>query len=109
MAITSIPVAIAATMTFSDISQDDWYFDAVQNLQKTGIVEGYEDGTYKPENNLSRAEMAVMLDRMTDSIRKGCIYENKIFLNGDTIYSQDYEVAQCENGEVIVIAIDPVF
>lgn len=82
---------------------------AVQNLQKTGIVEGYNDGTYRPGNNVNRAEMAVMLDRMTDSIRKGCVYEDKIFLNGDTIYSQNYETAQCEDGEVVVIFIEPAF
>lgn len=108
VAITAIPAAIAATNVFSDISEDDWYYEAVQNLQELGIVEGYEDGTYQAVNNVNRAEMAVMLDRMTETIRNGCIYEDNIFLDGDTIYEWNYEKAWCENGEIEVIMWDPL-
>ena len=114
VAITAIPTAIAATVMFSDISEDDWYYEAVQNLQELGIVEGYEDGTYQAENDVNRAEMAVMLDRLTDSIRNGCIYKEDehdlgltedpdgmlIFLDGDTVYEGDWEEYTCENGNI---------
>ncbi len=109
--ITVIPVAvtIAATTVFNDVSENDWYFDAIQNLQKTGIIEGYNDGSYRPKNNVNRGEMAVMLNRMTDSIRKGCVYEDKILLNGDIVYDQNYDYSQCINGEVVGIQDDPEF
>ena len=35
--------------------------DAVNVLTELGVVTGYEDGTYKPENIVTRAEMAVLV------------------------------------------------
>lgn len=59
-----IPITYAGFSYFSDVPDDAWYSDAVYSLAQKGIVEGYEDETYRPENNINRAEMAVMLDRL---------------------------------------------
>lgn len=48
---------------FSDIS-GHWAEEAVTEMYTYGIVKGYEDGTYGPQRVLTRAEFAVMLDRV---------------------------------------------
>lgn len=40
-----------------------WASEAVNSLHKSGIVGGYPDGTFKPNNNISRAEIVSMLVR----------------------------------------------
>lgn len=42
---------------------------AVENLQKAGIVSGYEDGTFKPAGNATRAEAAMMIYRVMQYIK----------------------------------------
>ncbi|MEE0434554.1 MAG: 5'-nucleotidase C-terminal domain-containing protein [Peptococcaceae bacterium] len=46
---------------FSDVADDAWYADAVNWAAENGIVNGYEDGTYRPNDNLTREQMAAML------------------------------------------------
>ena len=48
---------------FSDVG-DHWAKDAIDEMYTYGIVKGYEDGTYRPGNIVTRAEFAVMLDRV---------------------------------------------
>ncbi len=58
----AIPTALAAAV-FSDVSEDAWYETSVVSLFDRGVIEGYSDNTYRPDNSVNRAEMAVMLDR----------------------------------------------
>ena len=44
------------TVKFSDVSSGDWYYDAVQMCAKAGIVSGYPDGSFKPNQAVTRAE-----------------------------------------------------
>lgn len=41
----------------------DWNEDAVQGLYEKDIITGYEDGSFQPNNYITRAEVAVILDR----------------------------------------------
>ena len=52
-----------ANYSFSDIV-DHWAKDWIQDLYDEGFVSGYPDGTYRPNNPVTRAEMATMLDRV---------------------------------------------
>ncbi|MFA4852099.1 MAG: S-layer homology domain-containing protein [Candidatus Gracilibacteria bacterium] len=70
----AVPTAFATSAMFSDVSEGEWYYEAVENLAELGIVEGYEDDTYLPSNNVNRAEMAVMFNRLVDAINNGCLY-----------------------------------
>jgi len=54
----SFGMAFAAPL--SDIAGED-FEDAVNVLTELGVVKGYPDGTYKPENIVTRAEMAVIV------------------------------------------------
>lgn len=52
-----------AVSSFSDVNADAWYADAVAFMEQEGIVKGYEDGTFKPDNQITRAEFAVIASR----------------------------------------------
>ncbi len=51
----------AAANPFSDVPMDHWAYDAVAQLADDGIVEGYGDGTYRGETEITRYEMAQMV------------------------------------------------
>jgi len=55
---------VAFGATFTDVAEDSAYYEAVETLNKLGIVTGYEDGTYKPEEGVTRAEMAALIARI---------------------------------------------
>lgn len=46
--------------SFSDVSGKAWYAGYVKYLETFGIIKGYEDGTFRPEQEISRAEFVVM-------------------------------------------------
>lgn len=52
---------------FGDVDADDWFAYAVVDATEEGIVEGYEDNTFRPVNNISRAEVAAMAVRTHDA------------------------------------------
>jgi uncharacterized repeat protein (TIGR01451 family) len=53
----------AGTPTFPDVSDDDWALDYVEYAVKQGVVAGYEDGTYRPEHQVTRDQMAAYIAR----------------------------------------------
>lgn len=46
--------------SFSDISESHFYKDAIEFLQDAGVVKGYDDGTFRPDNLISKAEFLKM-------------------------------------------------
>ena len=66
----SFHIAVAASLIFSDVSMKSWYSDAVKSLTDKGILHGYSDHTFQPDRPVSRAELAVALDRMTAYLEK---------------------------------------
>ena len=50
-----------------DADPDAWYYDAMLWASCTGIMQGYEDGTYRPNRAITRQEMATILLRMADA------------------------------------------
>ncbi len=44
----------------------DWAKKAVSNMKDKGVITGYDDGTFGPNNYVTRAELAVMLDRYSE-------------------------------------------
>ncbi|MBI5414976.1 S-layer homology domain-containing protein [Candidatus Peregrinibacteria bacterium] len=64
MLLVAIPTVYAVSKGFIDVRSDDWFQESVLNLSEKGIIKGYNDGSFGPANPVSRAELAVMLDRM---------------------------------------------
>lgn len=53
-----------ATNDFPDVSPGAFYHDSVTFLKANGITAGFPDGTYRPNNAVTRGEMAVFLQRL---------------------------------------------
>ena len=52
---------------FSDVLPNDWYNTAVSTMVNMGIIQGYEDGTFRPNANITRAEFATIAARFLAS------------------------------------------
>ena len=78
VALTVSTVAFASS--YSDVTEDSAYYEAVESLSKLGIVTGYEDGTYKPEETVTRAEMAALIARIQG-------YEETAKANANTVFT----------------------
>ena len=57
-------VSAYAANPFSDVSTDDWAYQAVADLSDQGVVEGYPDGTFRGERNMTRYELAQVIARL---------------------------------------------
>lgn len=52
--------------SFTDVESADWYNNAVSTATQAGIVNGYEDGTFRPNNPITRAEFAAIASRFAN-------------------------------------------
>ncbi|RAK19861.1 S-layer family protein [Anoxybacillus vitaminiphilus] len=57
----SVPFVSAQQINFSDVKPDDYFYEAVQSLAARNIIQGYQDGTFKPYESVTRAQAAKML------------------------------------------------
>ena len=48
---------------FKDVKDTDWFAEAVKWAQSQGLIKGYEDGTFKANNLVTRQELAVIIER----------------------------------------------
>ena len=49
---------------FSDVTADAWYYDYVVGSIQYGWINGYEDGTFRPNNTITRSEVTAIVNRM---------------------------------------------
>ena len=56
----------AVSGKFSDVAIDEWYAQAVNCLAKIGILTGYENGSFLPEQPITRAEFAAVIERFSN-------------------------------------------
>lgn len=59
-AVLGVTTAFAAN-PFSDVTPSDWAYQSVSQLAAAGVINGYPDGTFKGQNNITRFEMAQMV------------------------------------------------
>ncbi|MEK4484682.1 choice-of-anchor I family protein [Psychrobacillus sp. FSL H8-0484] len=58
---SSIDVAEAQGISFTDVKENHHFYESVKDLTTRGIISGYEDGTFKPGENISRAHAAKII------------------------------------------------
>lgn len=58
-----------------------WGYNSVNKMQKYGIFNGYDDGTFKPDQSLSEAELAVLIERIVDYKLGENANNNQIVMN----------------------------
>ena len=49
---------------FSDVDEDDWFYKAVVDSIQYGWIHGYGDGTFRPNNPITRAEVTAIVNNM---------------------------------------------
>lgn len=49
---------------FTDLDDTHWAYDEILALTHSGLIEGYPDKTYKPENNITRAEVMTVINKL---------------------------------------------
>jgi hypothetical protein len=64
LAFAMVMTMFASAATYTDVSSESQYFNAVTLLSDLGIVTGYTDGTYGPEQTITRAEACALVARM---------------------------------------------
>jgi hypothetical protein len=55
-----------ADVFYDDVDEDDWFYEYVTYASDQGFVEGYDDGTFRPNDPINRAEAVVMTMRVYD-------------------------------------------
>lgn len=56
---------------YSDVKAGDWFNNAVSTLSNAGIIAGYEDGSFRPNGYITRAEFATIAARFFDVTYNG--------------------------------------
>ncbi|WP_232697137.1 S-layer homology domain-containing protein [Brevibacillus daliensis] len=54
-------MALANTPSFWDVPKNHWAYEAITEMAKKGIIDGYRDGSFRPDEKVSRAEFAKIM------------------------------------------------
>ena len=100
----AIKAAAAASM-FTDVAASKWYTGYVNWAADQGVTKGYEDGSFRPDQSVSRAETATLADRfasVTDSVELKPVQAKAAFSDDASIpkWAKD-SVYLCQQAGVI--------
>ena len=56
---------------FSDVKEDAWYADDVMVMHFTGMMDGYDDGTFRPDEPVTHAQMIAVMGRLGRFLNMG--------------------------------------
>lgn len=73
---------------YRDVTVNDWYYVAVCSLTNGGILKGYPDGTFKPNDPITRAEISTIISRF-DTIF-GTLAASDTFADADGHWAEEY-------------------
>lgn len=59
--IFSFSAGYASQKNFTDVKETDWYYNTLVSIVEKGIIDGYPDGTFKPQNNITKAEFTKVI------------------------------------------------
>lgn len=58
------PMYESGNGSFSDVTEGEWFASDIYKAHKLGLVEGYNDGTFRPHQSITRAEAATIIIRL---------------------------------------------
>ena len=61
MVLTFASATSTLAVEFSDLSKDHWAYENITTLANKGVINGYPDGTYLPENSVTRGEFLKLI------------------------------------------------
>ena len=67
----------AQTVNFNDVEEKSWYYSYVSTGVLLGYINGYDDNTFRPEENITREEAAVIISRAVSLSNDGMEFEDK--------------------------------
>lgn len=106
--ILKVEVAKDKVKNFIDVKNDAWYKNIVDIASSNDLIEGYPDGTIKPESNISRAEISVLISKLI-KIDIGSETNESVFPDvkeSDWFYKQ---VLICKKNNIISGYLDNTF
>ena len=77
-------------VSFSDVKAGDWYYDAVAIAVEAGYCSGYEDGTFKPNETITRAEAAVMIALAKNLVKNETVITKFTDITNIPLWAKDY-------------------
>jgi len=94
---------VGEPIVFTDVKENHWARDYISFANTKGWIKGYPDGTFKPNNNITRAEVVSLVNRMLERTSdKGFVNLNKDNLNQYTDlqgqYWAYYDIMEATNG-----------
>ncbi len=69
MAYRDISVSRNIQVKFSDVSSNHWAKDFIAELAALEIIEGFPDGSFRPDEQVNRAQFAAMIDRAFEKVK----------------------------------------
>lgn len=54
---------------FPDVLENDWSYDAILAMHEQGYIAGFEDGSFRPKDKCTRAQMAALMDRLKSNFQ----------------------------------------
>ncbi|WP_342774577.1 S-layer homology domain-containing protein [Paenibacillus piri] len=102
LGLTQAPTAA----NFKDVTSDAWYASTVATATYAGIINGYEDNTFRPDAQINREELAAMVIRAVDyaNVATNVTDVNSVlgkFKDADKIVWAQKEVAAAVNAGII--------
>ena len=74
MVFTMIPsFSFSAELPFSDVPENKWYYSDVKNAYETGLINGFEDRTFRPEENMTYAQAVKLAACMNQKYTTGSV------------------------------------
>lgn len=62
---------LSRSNSFTDVNHGDWYNTAISTMAALGILDGYSDGTFRPNEPITRAEFAAIAARFDENTTSG--------------------------------------
>ena len=96
-------ISAAGSKTFTDLQKDHWAYEVIQKAAEAGWISGYPDGSFRPDQPITRAEVVAITNRMLNRFADEDFVDhnlNKIinFTDIDKSHWAYYPVVEATNG-----------
>lgn len=88
---------IAGYSSFKDVDNSDWYAEYIAYLEKYDIISGYDDGTFKPHNSITRAEFTSVCTHFYELFEDISVSGRNVFCDvSDSYWAASYICADSD-------------